>query len=56
MNKYEEFDKQMSKIIMKELEGYTIDHVCSHCQGDGKYKTGDKCIECDGTGTITIEY
>lgn len=54
--KYEEVDKQMTKIIMKEFEGQTIEHVCPECGGTGIYRNGEDCQNCNKTGAITIQH
>jgi len=46
---FHELDKSISKEIMSEFKGKTIDSICSVCKGQG-------CEDCDYIGSYKIEY
>jgi hypothetical protein len=48
-DKYHETDKEITKEIMKEVEGEEIECQCPYCRGSG-------CDECDETGSIWYEF
>jgi hypothetical protein len=49
--KYEDLDKQMSKEIMQEFHGKTVECLCPHCNGNT-----DDCEDCQGEGSIVYEF
>lgn len=55
--KYKEADQAISNEVLKELEGETIPHICSDCDGDGvSNANGEKCDGCDGSGEKLNQY
>jgi len=54
-NKYENFDKEMTKEIMGEFKGQTIDTTCYQCNGEGKVNN-EPCDNCNGEGHYLITY
>lgn len=55
-NKYEELDKEITKMVMEEFQNKIIDTVCSVCNGEGHYNDGGKCENCNGEGHYNIKY
>lgn len=52
--RYYEEDKAMSKKIMEEFEGKTVESKCPTC--GGKPVNGHVCDDCKGQGFYEIEY
>jgi len=63
-NKFYKLDKAVSKQVMAEMKGKIFEHICPYCKGERYYEcynqdgscTHIPCEDCNGAGTIKIEY
>lgn len=51
-NKFEELDKQVTKVVMQEFQGTEVDIICPYCNGEHS----ELCENCDSEGHYLIEY